>query len=562
MATKKQQSYKTKGGATVYHTTKAQAQAHGAKPKTGVRKGRIRRDPDASSAISFSSSAELSTSAGLTQDPPAPIKERLTSRGRKETDLSFDMGEYHVEKHIMTRRNTSSYAVISVINPTFGEDGRETTPQRVLTVPLNKDGSIKENAAIARLVTVLPEGSGTRKAHSVRNPFVDIGIDASTKHGLGDRAAFAWMLYPNESDIKGIDDSSADWWKFPPTQKPGAYGFTTPKQSAFVSIEGTNVEKSKVVAILNRNFTAAERKKMAGLSISVLPSAGRGVAGYYRQSRGGWENNVSFDEIVVAKAYLKDEAPDETGPNKGLTFRDGTLTHELIHYLRNRDDTREGMAARQSKTFVAGTDRDLEEAFTEAETAARTRTNAPKRTSGYYVYIAPSSFPKGVDPEKGNASVNAFIHDKAITRRLVDADGRITIDTEELRRVLMDEARKDKKFADDNLLSDLSPKEKERYIRSMFRAVKGKTAWKRVADNFDKTAISRLKNSGRSEVIDTYWQYKQKLDNKGGDMTISTHVYAPTASVSMGNAHAIARGGLAPGGELKQWHDGKLKPTK
>ena len=554
---KKQQSYKTKSGATVYHTTKAQAQAHFANPKKGVRKGRIRRNPDMDSARSSSTLVDLSDQKSVdrwlknpggvaTQDPPTPKPEPPPKLSGNDSD--FDIGAYHVRKHLFTRRNFQSWASIS-------KDG-----VTLLRVPLEKDGSIKEGVAIARLINVLPEGSGTRKAHSVRNPFVDIGIDASTKHSLGDREAFAWLLYPNESDLKGIDDSAAEWWKFPSTQKPGDYGFTTPKQAAFVTVQGTNLEKAKVLAILNRNFTAAERKKMAGLSISVKASAGRGVAGFYRQSRGR-DGGLEFDEIVVAKEYLTDGSPDEQGPNKDLKFRDGTLTHELIHYLRNRDQTREGLAARQTKSMVVGTDRDLEEAFTEAETAARSRTNPHKRTSGYYVYIAKSSLPKGVDPEGANIAVNAFIHDKAITRRLVDKDGELTVDTEEFRRVLIDEARKDKLFAA-NLLGDLSAKEKDRYIRSMFRSVKGKTAWKRVAENFDKTAISRLKNSGRSEVIDTYWQYKQKLDSKGDEITISTHVYSPTASVSEGNVHDIARGGLPTGGDLKQWHDGKLKPTK
>ena len=336
-----------------------------------------------------------------------------------------------------------------------------------------------------------------------------------------------------------------------------------------VFINGTAQDRAKILAILNRNFTAAERKLMAGLVVEVKDGAGRGVAAFYQQSVGqfgvGSGSGVRFeiDRIVIAKRFLDDSSPDLAGPNKGLTYDDDALTHEVIHFLRNRDlrrrDTPAGRAG-GSGSLLVGTDSDLEEAFTEAETAARGRTAASKRSAGYYHFLEKSrNLPAEID-RSGNVAIQGFIHDRALMHRLVDKEGRLIVSPAVFRREMDAEIGRRARASHQEFGTKQA---RDTAIARMFKGIKGQRAWKkRVLEQFAKTAISRLQLKGKAEAIDTYRQYRARMQGK--PVTVGTHIYSPLANLSEAAVPPIVRGTIRTDpGEIRQWHDGKLSsPVK
>ena len=419
--------------------------------------------------------------------------------------------------------------------------------QMLATVPLDAKGNISQQTAIARLLHV---DQGTRGKGS-RNPVIDLAVDAGKIHKLDELGAFQWYVFPNESDAKGVDDSAADWWKIPAGMKPEDFGFKPGKRATYVSIEGTNQERAKVMAVLNRNFTIAERRKMGGLVIQVKANPGRGAAGFYQHMGSFGAGDTSFHRIVVGKAYLDNATPDKGGPNKNLTFKDTTLTHEVIHYLRNVDATRVDMAKRPA-SHLSDTDRDVEEAFTEFETSARSKNRLNNREDGYYNYITEGRLPDHARLQTNEAPLKSkaargFIHDKALHMGLITPGGTLKVTPQQF-LIQMDQVTLGAPGAK---LDDDTAK--------LFKGKRGRTAWKQATAKFADSAISRAKIHGKSEVIDTFWQYRSRLDNKDDRspmMHVSTHVYSPKASINRDAVEELAKAGLPKGGRLYKWNDG------
>ena len=73
----------------------------------------------------------------------------------------------------------------------------------VAKIDVDADGNITQEAALNRLLDVR-EGTRTSKK---RSPAIDMAKRAGTIHDLESDDAFAWVVFPNESDVRGVDDS-------------------------------------------------------------------------------------------------------------------------------------------------------------------------------------------------------------------------------------------------------------------------------------------------------------------------------------------------------------------
>jgi hypothetical protein len=429
----------------------------------------------------------------------------------------------------------------------------------LVTLPIDsKTGAIPKDAAIARLMDV---ENGNRNSDRERNVAVDLGIDAKKVHQKDEADAFVWAAFPNERDLTSIDDSTADWWKWPDGLDPKEYGFKPGKMPTMVSIQGSKTEQAKVLAILNRNFTAPERRLMRGLSITISNKMPSGVAGYYQRTIA---KGVSLDRIVVRPGQLNDESPDAWGPSKGLDYVDNTLTHEVIHFLRDRDEKRKGLARRPSEVLV-GSDRDIEEAFTEFETAGRSRSNSTKVNSGYYRYVRDKDKPEAMGPdvlESGLFERNrqGFIHDQAIARGWFDAKGKLKSNSNAISHALKLLSEKPPALAAETIRRDYDETTLD-IAQTLHKNKRGVRAWKGALAHFEKSAISRARISGGAEAIDTFWRYQAK-DAAGGSVTVATHIFSPKGTVKREKAKDIAVGSAPAGGRLYEWQDGKKMPAR
>ncbi len=95
----------------------------------------------------------------------------------------------------------------SVIIEKIGNQARVYQHGRlVMTVPLDKHGAVDLNFAFKRLLDVQ---AGTRRGKK-RNVTLDQNRVATQTHSRSDIGAFMWLLYPNESDLRGVDDGKHD----------------------------------------------------------------------------------------------------------------------------------------------------------------------------------------------------------------------------------------------------------------------------------------------------------------------------------------------------------------
>ena len=189
-----------------------------------------------------------------------------------KVERTIKVGGLTVERHLPTKRGHLGWARIV-----------DSKGKRLGAAPIDKDGYIPREMMVARLMDV---DQGDRDGRR-RNVLVDMSVDAKRIAPDKDPLQFTWFVHPNELDATGVDSSTADWWKVP--VDPAKYGFRGTKTPTRVFIKAnTQQERAWVMAILNRNFTAAERKLMDGLIIDVSPIRGN-AAGYYQQAHGAIE---------------------------------------------------------------------------------------------------------------------------------------------------------------------------------------------------------------------------------------------------------------------------------
>jgi len=238
------------------------------------------------------------------------------------------------------------------------------TPEGVFryNVPTDKKGIISERVACARLLDVF---DGDREGRW-RNVFLDVGINAEKRYDTSEKAGtYRWYLYPNESDIKLIDDQNTKILEILKQYKSGR------KRCILIS-GGTPEQRDAISNGIEKNFTIAEKKMIAGNYITIGPTRA-GVAGYYSQQTDASARPIGVAEIRINPAYANEKDVS-------------VIVHEAIHLLRDHDETRDPHL-RATKKYI-GRDADLEESLTEAETVSRERPfNKHKSQCGYYHYL-------------------------------------------------------------------------------------------------------------------------------------------------------------------------------
>lgn len=230
-------------------------------------------------------------------------------------------------------------------------------------LPTDNKGNIPMGAMVERLMDVT---DGDRKGRE-RNLFVDIGISAKNTHDAKDKAkAYLWYLYPNEGDIKGIDDVNTKI----ATILPKASKRT---RRSIILTGGTPEQRDMFVKALDDNFTNREKEVLAGVMYMIKSEGGHWAGSYSRARILGEGGSVAI--IQVDPLYMTD------------THATSIIIHEAVHALRDRDTKRRKELRRRSLSMV-GRDVDLEESMTEGETTARENPLRQDRSAqagvGYY----------------------------------------------------------------------------------------------------------------------------------------------------------------------------------
>ena len=434
--------------------------------------------------------------------------------------------------------------------------------QTIIRIPSDKNGVINQNLAIARLMQVEEGDRGGR----VRNAFVDLAAAADTvapdkpKTDEERLTQYKWYLRPNESDFNTVDTPNAKW-----IDRSGSVPVA-------INIRGTEKDRQAVIQVINDNFSNHEKRLMGGLTIDVKAKAGHNAAGWYRMAYG---KGKEHDLITIGRNYLY-QTPPKSGPNQGKEIDEVTLTHELVHFLRARDPKRSKDPliqrpdlGRGSKYGLTAKDRDLEESFTDSEALIRHTKNPTKLMAGYHQFLEEKQKPGEAAGEFAPKTEREYVvFDKAVMmgeRQKVNgkyipkptaAQLQLSVDDIESEGYV-EKWGKLTPQSRELLFGHKDPKDIYKSSSKLLKHKKGAHAYNTIAKTYPSLTLSKLKNSGNVEAIDTYWTYKAMLDNK--PVTFNTHVFSPNANVSRQTAIDIA----VPDKSVKnprlgEWRDGKL----
>ena len=438
---------------------------------------------------------------------------------------------------------------------------RDATGTILGIVPIDRQGNVPEELALVRLHQI-EEGDRDGKP---RVPTVDLAIQAKRVATKGDRLAqYLWWIYPNEADFANVDTTDAAW--APPAHlREKGYGMAI--------LAKDKAQREAVLEVLRRNFTARERRLMRGLLIEVKRPRAKGAAGVFQQAKQG---PVVFERIQVDPLFLSRQ-PDARGPNAGEKVDQDVLTHELVHFLRRRDPGRRGtLGQRPRPFFTSGSDRDLEEAMTDAETLARVRQAPTGRRGGYHQHIKKEGKLKAGLPADA-AHDSLLVHDKQVLagitapRTLQEKRGSAKHYPFELAREIDIERGKQAPTLPgttkqattaervENSISFDTASQRDKVVARMFKGRSGRAADKTVQEHFLKLALAHLQLNGKAEAVDTYWRYRRKHATLG-DLTVETHLYSPSANLDRREAiDNIVTAGMSKGNAgVAEWRDGKL----
>jgi len=392
-----------------------------------------------------------------------------------------------------------------VIGSPYKEKYRGTYTTRVLVK--NKNGYYEfevptdKSGKIPERVAaarLLDTFDGDREKHH-RSVFLDVGINAEKRWDQMDKAnTYRWFVHPNESDIKFTDDKNTKILEILKQNKSGR---------RFILLSGgTEQQRDAVGQSIEKNFTVAEKRIIAGNLITIGHTP-PGVAGYYSQQTDRYHNPVGCAEIRINTSCASENDSS-------------VVIHECIHLLRDHDVKRDPHL-RAVKNY-RGRDADLEESMTEAETVSRERPmHKHESGTGYYQHI-----------KSKDKSASGLI-----------LDDRVVINASALKK---------------SKYNDLTPEEKKKVL---IRGKKGKTSQKAVLKHYPKTNISKLKNKGNAEAIDSYY----KLENRKGqpdanDVDVHVQTYAPEGNISQERKEDTAMKKSAQ--SVSKWEDKKLKKIK
>lgn len=154
----------------------------------------------------------------------------------------------------------------------------------VLEIPLNSKGEIPKRYAFDRLLAVY---EGTRRGRK-RNAAVDQKRKAGRVFKRSDIDAYLWVLYPNESDLEGVDTHAAP---FPKVQ--------IRTENDLATVQGVNSELS----LINAKIT---KRLRAGRPIDNLLDERDGLFDY---REGLLESNLG-EQRYLKLGELRDELGD------------------------------------------------------------------------------------------------------------------------------------------------------------------------------------------------------------------------------------------------------------
>lgn len=365
-------------------------------------------------------------------------------------------------------------------------------------IPTDKSGRIPERVAAARLLDTF---DGDREKHH-RSVFMDVGINANRRWDKQDKPnTYRWYLHPNESDIKFTDDRNTKIMEILKQNKRG-------KRSILLS-GGTEQQRNAVGKAIEKNFTVAEKRIIAGNLITIGHTP-PGVAGYYSQQTDQYHNPIGCAEIRINSSYASENDSS-------------VVIHECIHLLRDHDTKRDPHL--RAVKHYRGRDADLEESMTEAETVSRERPmHKHESGTGYYQYIEKKT-PDGKYKPAGELVM----------------DDRVVINASALKK---------------SEYNDLTPEEKKKVIT---RGKKGKSSQKAVLKHYPETNISKLKNKGDAEAIDSYY----KIENRKGQpdaKAVHVQTYAPEGNIKQERKEDAAM--KKSGDSVSKWNDKKLTKIK
>ena len=229
------------------------------------------------------------------------------------------------------------------------------------TIPTDKKGNVTQLNMAERL---LDTESGDRHGQ-MRNVMIDVGIDALNTHKPEDREkVYRWYIYPNETDVKKIDDSQSLIAEI--LGKGKKWG-----RVKVLIVGGTQAQREKIAADLTANFTIKEKQIINDCLIEIVRD-NRSFAGCFQGNTDSSGNIIGTPKIIVTNSHVGNS---------------DVIIHEAIHALRQFDKSRDPKL-RAVKNYW-GRDADLEESLTEGETTGRQRpfTKGDNYKAGYYHHI-------------------------------------------------------------------------------------------------------------------------------------------------------------------------------
>ena len=321
-------------------------------------------------------------------------------------------------------------------------------------------------------------------------------------------------------------------------------------------------------------FTPTKRGEIGSVTVRDATGTILGIVPIDRQG------NVP-EELALVRLHQIEEGDRDGKPrvptNAGEKVDQDVLTHELVHFLRRRDPGRRGtLGQRPRPFFTSGSDRDLEEAMTDAETLARVRQAPTGRRGGYHQHIKKEGKLKAGLPADA-AHDSLLVHDKQVLagitapRTLQEKRGSAKHYPFELAREIDIERGKQASTLPgttkqattaervEESISFDTASQRDKVVARMFKGRSGRAADKAVQEHFPKLALAHLQLNGKAEAVDTYWRYRRKHATLG-DLTVETHLYSPSANLDRREAiDNIVTAGMSKGNAgVAEWRDGEL----
>lgn len=266
--------------------------------------------------------------------------------------LSLNMWSFDLHKNPRVR---GAYATSVIV--------RRLGKYYLTVIPTDKKGLVPQLLMAERLMDV---ESGDRSGH-MRNVMIDCSVDALKVTEDTDKAkVYYWFIYPNETDVKYIDDSHT---KIVEILKSGKNG--TGRSSRILITGGTAAQRDQIAKSLSENFTVREKYLINNCLIEIVSNS-KPYAGCFSGSADSQGNPIGTPKILITEAH---------------TDQADVVVHEAIHALREFDPKRDTRL--RAVKHYSGKDADLEESLTEAETTGRETPfkRGDNYKAGYYHYI-------------------------------------------------------------------------------------------------------------------------------------------------------------------------------